>query len=194
MRLLAILLLVLLPVGAVRAQGDIHRCVGADGVPVFTDRVCSDINAAPVAPPAPTSSVIVAVPGSLTSQPPAVLCAADLKQLKQAVVDAFAVRNANRLAGLMLWDGDGQGAVVSDIQLFNRLMAQPLIDITTGPTSAASTPDAPVASSTSAPRPGPSEGETLVVRTEAEDGSGATQDTRFDVVRHDGCLWLHPQY
>lgn len=193
MRLIAILLLVLLPIGAVRAQGDIHRCMGTNGVPVFTDRVCSDINATPVAPPAPTSSVSVVAPSGLPSQPPAVLCAADLKQLKQAVVDAFAVRNANRLAGLMLWDGDGQGAVVADIQLFNRLMAHPLIDITTGPASAASTADTPTASATSTPHPEPPEGEMLVVRTEAEDGSGATQDTRFDVVHHDGCLWLHPQ-
>jgi hypothetical protein len=192
MRLLVILLLLLLPVCAAHAQGDIHRCVGANGIPVFTDRVCSDINAAPVAPPAPTSSV--APPsGGLPSQPPAVLCAAGMAQLKQAVVDAFAARNPNRLAGLMLWDGDGQGAVVADIQLFNRLMEHPLIDITTGPASAASTTDAPSASSTSVPPPGPSEGGTLVVRTEAEDGSGTTQQTRFDVVRHDGCLWLHPQ-
>ena len=192
MRLFALLLLVLLSTGATRAQGDIHRCMGANGVPVFTDRVCSDINAAPVAPPAPTSSVgVVAAPGAMSSQPPAVLCAADLEQLKQAVVDAFAVRNPNRLAGLMLWDGDGQGAVVADIQLFNRLMAHPLIDVAAEPAAATSS-DTPPASSTSAPRSGPAEGETLVVRTEAEDGSGADQDTRFDVVHHDGCLWLHP--
>jgi hypothetical protein len=195
MRLFAFLLLVLLSTGAARAQGDIHRCMGANGVPVFTDRVCADIDTKPMAPPAPTpaSSVGVAVvPGGLPSQPPAVLCAADLKQLKQAVVDAFAVRNPNRLAGLMLWDGDGQGAVVADIQLFNRLMAHPLVAVATDPASTASSDAAPAAS-TSAPRPAPAEGETLVVRTEAEDGSGGDEATRFEVLHHDGCLWLRPE-
>jgi hypothetical protein len=192
MRLLALLLLLLLPAGAAQAQGDIHRCLGANGVPVFTDRVCADINAAPLAPPATTSSAAPAS-SSRPSQPPAVLCAADMAQLKQAVVDAFAERNPNRLAGLMLWDGDGQGAVVADIQLFNRLMAHPLIGITTRPASAASTADASPTAATSAPSPEFSEENTLTVRTEAEDGGGATQETRFDVERHDGCLWLHPQ-
>ncbi|HTV86840.1 MAG TPA: DUF4124 domain-containing protein [Dyella sp.] len=186
------LLLLLLATGAVRAQDDIHRCLGAGGVPVFTDRVCSDIDAKPVVPPAPTSSVAVAAPGGTPSQPPAVLCAADLKQLKQAVVDAFAVRNANRLAGLTLWDGDGQSTVVADIQLFNRLMAHPLLDVAANPASAGSS-DAPPPASTALPRPSPADGETLMVRTEAEDGSGAAQDTYFDVVHHDGCLWLRPQ-
>jgi hypothetical protein len=194
MRLLAISLLLLLPVGAVWAQTGIHRCLGANGVPVFTDRVCSDINAAPVAPPAPSASV-AAEPTGLPTQPPAVLCAADMAKLKQAVVDAFAARNPNRLAGLMLWDGDGQQAVVSNIRLFDRLMAHPLIDIRSGPASASSTvsSDAAVSSTSAAPNPRPEQGESLLVQTEADDGSGGTQETRFDVVRHDGCLWLHPQ-
>lgn len=193
MRLLAILLLLLLPMSATWAQGDIHRCMGADGVPVFTDRVCSDINATPVMPPPSTSSV--AAPADL-AHPPAVLCAADIEQLKQAVVDAFAVRNPNRLAGLMLWDGDGQGAVVADIRLFNRLMAHPLVDIKAGASSSTSTTDDPATPSTSTasiPRPSP-QGEVLSIQTEADDGSGAAQVTRFDVVHHSGCLWLHPQY
>jgi hypothetical protein len=193
MRLFALLLLALLATGAARAQGDIHRCMGANGVPVFTDRVCADIDAKPMPVPAPSSSVgVIAAPAGAPSQPPAVLCAADLKQLKQAVVDAFAARNPNRLAGLMLWDGDGQGAVVADIQLFNRLMAHPLVDVAADPAPAASSSAAPVAS-TSAPNRASAEAETLVVRTEGEDGSGADEDTRFDILHHDGCLWLRPE-
>lgn len=192
MRLLVLVLLFLLPAGAVWAQGDIHRCVGADGIPVFTDRVCTDINATPVMPPAPTSTV--AAPANL-SQPPTVLCAADMPQLKQAVVDAFAARNPNRLAGLMLWDGDGQETVVSDIRLLSRLMAHPLMDIKGAPASPSSTTDAPAStlSMSATPNPRPAQGETLSVQTESDDGSGATQETRFDVLHHAGCLWLHLQ-
>jgi hypothetical protein len=189
MRLLAILLLFLLPIGAVWAQGDIHRCVGANGVPVFTDRVCSDINAAPVMPPAPASTAIA--PAN-PSQPLPVLCASDIGQLKQAVIDAFAARNPNRLAGLMLWDGDGQETVVADIRLFNRLMVHPLIGVRAGPSSASSTAGS-VDPAGAAPSPSPTQSATLSVQTESDDGSGATQETGFDVVHHAGCLWLHPQ-
>ena len=194
MRLLVLVLLFLLPAAAVWAQGDIHRCVGADGIPVFTDRVCSDINAAPVMPPAPTSTT--AAPANL-SQPPPVLCAADMPQLKQAVVDAFAARNPNRLAGLMLWDGDGQQTVVGDIRLLSRLMVHPLIEIKAATpassSSAASDTPASTLSMSAAPSPKPAQGEMLTVQTESDDGSGATQETRFDVLHHAGCLWLHLQ-
>ena len=193
MRLLAILLLFLLPFGAVSAQGDIHRCVGANGIPVFTDRVCSDINATPVMPPASASTVAVQ---ANPSQPLPVLCATDIAQLKQAVVDAFAVRNSNRLAGLMLWDGDGQETVVADIRGFNRLMAHPLIGVSAGSSSAAAagqSADPPAQAASAAPSPSPAPGATLSVQTEADDGSGATQETHFDIVHHDGCLWLHPR-
>jgi hypothetical protein len=194
MRLLA-LLLWLLPIAALRAQGDIHRCMGANGIPVFTDRVCADVDAAPVLPPATAASAAAAPAGAPSAPvpPPAVLCAADLAHLKQAVVDAFADRNPNRLAGLMLWNGDGQSAVVADIRLFSRLMAHPLIGVTVegAPDSDADDADGepPVSTNIRAP----AHGEGLTLQTEAEDGSGATEQTHFGVVHHDGCLWLEPQ-
>jgi len=33
----------------------------------------------------------------------------------------------------------------------------------------------------------------LVVQTESDDASGESQQVRFDVIRHAGCLWLRPQ-
>lgn len=192
MRLLAILLLFLLPVGAVWAQGDIHRCMGTNGVPVFTDRICSDVNATPVMP-APSSSAQAPVE---LSQPPPVLCAADVAHLKQAVIDAFAARNPNRLAGLMLWNGDGEQAVVADIRVLGRLMARPLIDVKALPLAPASavSPDDPPAPSTAAlPSPKTGQAEALLVQTESDDGSGATQETRFEVLHQSGCLWLQLQ-
>lgn len=167
--------------------------MGANGIPVFTDRVCSDVDATPVLPPAPTSSA----PSPVTNaQPPPVLCAADMAHLKQAVVDAFAERNPNRLAGLTLWSGDGQQAVVADIRVFSRLMAHPLIDVKTDAGSAApaaSTADPSQLALSGAPSPAPTRGESLLVQTESDDGSGATGETRFGVVHHAGCLWLEPQ-
>jgi len=130
MRLLAIPLLFLLPVGVVLAQGDIHRCISADGTPMFTDRVCSDVNARPVTPP-PTASSSTEPPATALHAPPAVLCAANLSELKQAVVDAFAAHDPNRLAGLMLWGGYGDDAVVADIRGLGQLMQRPLLAIDT---------------------------------------------------------------
>jgi hypothetical protein len=200
MRLLAVLLLLLLPLGMARAQSDIHRCVGANGGVIFTDRVCSDLNATP-AVPVPTASVSAATSTSI-SQPPPVLCASDIAELKQAVVDAFAARNPNRLAGLMLWDGDGRDSVVANIRQFTRMMAHPLIEVRASEYTSTAAPspsssmvtDPSVLSMSATPSPSPPRGESLSVETEADDGSGATQETHFGVVHHDGCVWLEPPY
>jgi hypothetical protein len=200
MRLLAVLLLLLLPLGMARAQSDIHRCVGANGGVIFTDRVCSDLNATP-AVPVPTASVSAATSTSI-AQPPPVLCASDIAELKQAVVDAFAARNPNRLAGLMLWDGDGRDSVVANIRQFTRMMAHPLIEVRASEYTSTAAPspsssmvtDPSVLSMSATPSPSPPRGESLSVETEADDGSGATQETHFGVVHHDGCVWLEPPY
>jgi hypothetical protein len=193
MRFSAFLFLLLLPIAAANAQGDIHRCLGTDGRPVFTDRVCSDVNATAVLPPVPASTAPVSVAApvqSLPAPPPPVLCAADEEHLKQALVDAFAVRNPNRLAGLMLWNGAGQQAVVANIRVLTRLMAHALVDVEIESGDAGySDDDSLEATSSSAAAHGGS----LVVQTEADDGSGETATTRFDILHHAGCLWLHPQ-
>ena len=188
MRCLFLLLLLLLPLCA-GAQG-IHRCMGTDGIPVFTDRNCSDVNAAPVLPaPAPATSTHA--PAVIT-QPPAVTCAADLKQLKQAVIDAFAERNPNRLAGVTLWNGDGKEEVVAGIRYFTRLMSHPLIEVKSA-SATGGDQDASSLSLSASPSSAPARGDALLVRTESDDGSGVSTDTRFDVVRRSGCMWLQPR-
>jgi hypothetical protein len=125
-----------------------------------------------------------------------------MTQLKQAVVDAFAERNPNRLAGLMLWEGAGRDAVVANIRQFTRMMAHPLVGVraseytSTAPPSASASAGADPSelSMAATPSPSPSQGESLSVETESDDGSGTTQETHFGVVRHDGCLWLEPPY
>jgi hypothetical protein len=183
-------LLLLLPVCA-KAQGDIHRCMGTNGVPVFTDRVCSDVNATPVMPA--TAPATSAPAPTAPSQPPAVTCAAGLKQLKQAVIDAFAERNPNRLAGITLWSGDGKEEVVAGIRGFSRLMSRPLIEVKSASASGDDDDaDASALSLSASPNPRPAHDEALIVRTESDDGSGASEETRFNVVRRSGCVWLRP--
>lgn len=115
-----------------------------------------------------------------------------MKQLKQAVIDAFAERSANRLAGVTLWNGDGKEEVVAGIRYFTRLMSRPLIEVKSASAAGDDDADASALSLSASPKPAPTRNEALIVRTESDDGSGANQETRFDVVHHSGCVWLRP--
>lgn len=160
------LLLLLLTALPGRAQTPIHRCIGANGQPVFTDRSCADLQATPA--PAESS----APPPSLRA--PAVTCAGDVDQLRQAVIETFASGDANRLAGLMLWTGYGEHAAVADIRSLAQLMREPLVDI------AASGDDLDSAAE-------------LVIRTMPGDGSGDPRETHLAIEPDAGCLWLRPE-
>lgn len=186
-RLAALLCLILLTCTApAAAQTEIHRCIGANGGAVFTDQPCAALQATPVSPGA--------LPGNVTAPlaaPPPTLCAANPGELRQSVIDAFASRDANRLAGLMLWNGYGRGAAIADIRSLAELMRQPLLDVDipngSAPAQAASIDD-PFA--TDAPPAPPSAGNQLVLHIAGNDGSGAPRELRFDIVRQAGCLWL----
>jgi hypothetical protein len=100
-----------------------------------------------------------------------VTCAGDVDQLRQAVIEAFASGDANRLAGLMLWTGYGKRAAVADIRSLAELMREPLVDI------ALSGED-------------PDDAHELVIRTMPGDGRGDARETRLAIERDAGCLWL----
>ena len=192
-RLAALLCLVLLVCAApAAAQTEIHRCIGADGNPLFTDQPCAALQATPVNP---------AVTASTASQPamaPPVLCAASLGQLRRNVIDAFASRDANRLAGLMLWGGYGRGAAIADIRSLGSLMKQPLLDVSPADDPAPSGSDPPPAPTGSSadlfgsdpPVTTPAARNQLVLHTAGNDGSGNPRELRFEIVRRAGCLWL----
>lgn len=180
MRLPFALLVAALPVMAL-AQTAIHRCIGASGNPVFTDQPCATMQASPVrASPSPEDAPPAAPP---------MLCAATRDDLRQGVVDAFAQQDANRLAGLMLWNGYGRGAAIADIQALANLVRQPLlgIEFPGDPTPANSTgaphPDAAV------PATATPAASTLVLDVADRTGSGSRQ-WHFDLVHRAGCLWL----
>lgn len=178
MRMPALLLLLLLPMGTALAQDTIHRCVDANGNPVFTDRTCASQHATAVAPGASMPTPVGAPP-----MPPATLCAATLPALKQAVIDAYAGRDANRFAGLMLWGGYGHHAVVADIRWLGQLMRQPLLGMHVTGGDNGTGDDAPAGAGTMAPA--------LVLTTSGETG-GAPRQSAFAVVARAGCLWLRP--
>lgn len=156
--LLALLALALLPLGA-HAQS-IHRCTGAAGQIIFSDQPCAAFNAQPTVPslaPAPAPGATAPVP---------TLCAATTAALRQAVAEAFALHDANRLAGLVLWQQ--RGAAQADIRQWAQLLREPLLDATGDGENASE----------------------IVVRTQSLDGSGASRETHFGVRRQAGCAWL----
>ncbi len=168
----------------VQAQTEIHRCVGSNGSAVFTDQPCAALQATPVNPTAAPA------PNAAPAAPP-VLCAASLGQLRESVIDAFAGRDANRLAGLMLWNGYGRGAAIADIRALGELMKQPLLDVDLPgdegePASSASDEGDPYA----APALSESVADQLVLHTAGSDGSGNPREIRFGIARQAGCLWL----
>jgi len=181
LRSVALLCLVLLARALpVQAQTEIHRCIGANGTAVFTDQPCANLQATPV------SSAATPALDAAPATPPPILCAASLGQLRQSVVDAFASRDANRLAGLMLWEGYGRGAAIADIRALGELMKQPLLDVDipgdNEPVPAASGND-PYAVATAPPV------DQLVLHTSGNAGA-APREIRFGIARQAGCLWL----
>jgi len=195
MRQSAVLLCLILLAWAVpvRAQTEIHRCIGTNGSAVFTDQPCAALQATPVSPAATPANDIP------PATAPPTLCAASLGALRQSVIDAFASHDANRMAGLMLWSGYGRGAAIADIRSLDELMKQPLLDVDTpgdmapgnGPPAAAvaTSGTASFAPPGIAPDP-PTANAQLVLHTAGNDGSGSPRELRFNVVSRAGCLWL----
>ena len=176
------------------AQTAIHRCIGANGNPVFTDQPCTTLQATPVAP-ATTASTATSLPQPAAAPP--VLCAASYGQLRQNVINAFASRDANRLAGLMLWGGYGRGAAIADIRSIGTLMRQPLLDISPTADAPTASNDSPAPAGSSAPPAGsnapattPADSNQLVLHMAGNDGGDSPRELRFEIVRRAGCLWL----
>ena len=182
MRAIALLLLLTLLAFALpaRAQNPIHHCVDAHGNPLFTDQPCASQQATPVQAPPPAPAASVATP---LLPVPLQRCATTASELRQRVIDAFAARDPNQLAGLMLWHGYGHVSAVDDIRALAGLVRQPLLEIHLGG-DPADDPAAP--GSTGLAAAAPASADELQLRT----GGGDERSARFAVARQAGCLWL----
>ncbi|SEO46801.1 protein of unknown function [Luteibacter sp. UNC138MFCol5.1] len=160
-RAIALLLLLCLALPAA-AQTAIHRCVGQDGRPVFSDQPCSAVGAASLLP---TPSSAASTPGVPTA---GLLCAKDIGELREGMAQAFAARSANRIGGLVLWDGYGSAGTVENLRAMESLVRQSLVALEGGEDSGIDAVTAP---------PG---------------AQGPTRRAHFAVVRDAGCLWLRP--
>jgi len=160
-RAIALLLLLCLALPAA-AQTAIHRCVGTDGRPVFSDQPCATIGATSLLPPPSAASSVSAGPSA------GLLCAKDIGELREGMAQAFAARSANRIGGLVLWDGHGSAGAVEDLRAIDSLVRQSLVALEGG------------------------EGAGIDAVTTPPGSEGPTRRAHFAVVRDAGCLWLRP--
>lgn len=160
---------------AVRAESQvIHRCIGEHGEMSFSGLPCAGASA-----PAASSTQPAAArrqPGAIQAAGTRVACPASADALRDVIAEAFARRDANTLAGVMLWEGVGGGAVPARMQELAELTQRPLAGIDVGAEAGADDAQA---------QP---EDTLLVVRTGGLDGGASEHD--FRVTTSGGCYWL----
>ena len=162
-------LVILAPLQNGYAQG-MHRCVGAHGEPVFSDRPCDAGHAAPDA----AGSV-----GHIDSAATLIQgrCAASPEELRDLVISAMRTRDTIAFSGLILWTQSGAGAVREQLRTLATLTNEPLhsaeLELTTDADGL------------------PSGGQTLLLRTlRNADRVPQMAETRYALVNRDGCWWL----
>ncbi len=154
----------------------IHRCIGRDGEPVFTAKPCADESL--VMAPALAGSAALAGPSMH-------VCPLSPQELRDRVAAALQERDVNKLAGLMLWNGDTQRGAEDVLRRLTILVRQPINDLALAPALV----NVPMSASVPAPAStiGVSDGP-LQLNITAEDGSRAA----FALSDSDGCWWLQP--
>ncbi|MGN6790584.1 MAG: DUF4124 domain-containing protein [Rhodanobacteraceae bacterium] len=153
------------------AQAQIYRCIGAHGEPVFSGQPCGN--------PATASSSIGAASNASGN-----VCASSPQALRQAVGEAFATHDVNRLAGLILWRGMDQASARNTLRSLADWLKQPLTGVAiaraAGPPFEDSAP--PPGTTTGEAPPGPPSG------FEVSTADGAKRS--FGVTEFGGCWWL----
>ena len=104
------------------ATSALHRCVGADGNAIFTDRACRDLDATDAPPP---SAAILS---------PAVVvrvrtCARSQDDLLSGVRNALEAHDPNRLAEFYHWTGMGNREGYRLMGRLSNFSERPLLDV-----------------------------------------------------------------
>lgn len=177
-----------------RAQdGRIHRCIGENGEPTFSDQKCSALKAAP-APDLPSDAPAQAdgsrLPGSQFTTPAIPqTCATSAEDLRDRVVSTFASANAVSFSGLFLWDGFGQGSAIAVLRDLAKVIQEPLISIDLDSTLQFREPDR------FRDREDRYDGDELyelVIRTVGEQDRNVPYEDirRYEMHEQAGCWWL----
>lgn len=104
-----------------QAQAQVRRCTTADGGTVFTDRLCSEVDATEQVQRAEAGTPLRPYRGG---------CARTLQDLIHEVTSAIDARDGNRLATTYHWAGLSTRTGYSVIEQLDRIAKRPLVDIT----------------------------------------------------------------
>lgn len=173
--LLAGIALAALP--AASTVAGVRECTDARGVPVFTDRPCSDLGA------------VERQPGAAPDRPAARLhpggCARNLQDLVFEVTSAIDSRDPNRLASVYHWAGMSGRTGYSILDRLDAIAQRPLVDILPVMPAAPDGLDGyyyPQASVRQQP---------IGLRVEQTLANGRTpSSTTFGLHQHLGCWWI----
>jgi hypothetical protein len=106
------------------SQDGLRACVGADGIPIFTDRRCEDLGAT-------EQQARAAPPGAMLS--PGLLrvhsCARNQDDLLAGVRAALESHDANRLADFYHWTGMGTAEGYRLMARLDAFSARPVVDV-----------------------------------------------------------------
>ena len=158
------------------AQAEVNRCVSPDGAPLFTDRRCADLGAAP------------GVPGAIRGGSGRVYrggCARNLQDLVHEMTSAIDGGDVNRLASVYHWAGMSGRAANAVMTRLGAVVKRPLIDIVPVVPAAADGVDGWLYPQTTVDHP------PVALRVEQTLANGSTPSrTVFGMQRHFGCYWI----
>ena len=105
------------------SPGGLRQCVGADGVPIFTDRRCSELGASD---PPPVPAAFGATPGAPVRVRS---CARNQDDLLAGVRAALESHDANRLADYYHWTGMDSATGYRLMERLDAFSARPVVDV-----------------------------------------------------------------
>jgi hypothetical protein len=186
----------LLVVAMASAQdANIHRCIGANGEPTFSDQKCaqSGLSVAPAAPPTATNTLDPTLTPSINQPVTTQTCPTSPEDLRERVAAAFGTASGVGLSGLFLWDGFGQGSSMAPLKELAVMMGEPLISIELD--SYADAPETVRSPRSRVDAHSPVAHE-LIIRTMAEQERRVPYEAvrRFGMTETLGCWWLQLPY
>ena len=171
------------------AQAQVHRCIGANGEPVFTDQPCGAQEPS-IGRGDSANGIAPAVAGGVTSNANGVqsagtnaVCPRSPQALRERIALAFNSDDPNALAGLIDWRGYDRHSATNRMREFKQWLKQPLIGVElNGPPDPSGA--LPGDSDYAAPDPW-----SVTVLTQPR-GEDFTNSRNFGVMQRGGCWWL----
>ncbi len=176
--LLCLLMLAALPAHA----ADVHRCVGADGGAIFTDKLCADIGASVRPEPAARISGTNST-GRLGTRG----CARTADEMRHGLQAALDDHNVNQVAAFYHWPGISGAESEGILKRLQIIANRPLVSVQL--IHAREPPDADGFQTVASTQ----ESEAIAVELmQARSGNDPTSvRTTLAVTHYIGCLWIH---